>query len=702
MADREEITQSDDQHSGDDAPRLPDPEVALRNAHAHAVAELESQRKQSGQLSTGINRDVGESILQAGVLALSASGLDEPRQFVVAAPPGTGKTSHAIALMAATIRTADNNPSKSIGCLFVVDQIMKADDMFRQINALLPGQVAVWSSDHDVDCRKPTKLWVRPEQRFHVDELEQHPIVVVTQAFIRGPRGHKARGVVRGEHKVPRALTIFDEQTKEVEVYDIRLSQAIKVKEELEKDERWAPVVKVTMQPLLDFMWRKAKQTGNAIETPLDDPEGWRAAREQLEWFVSEAAEDLVRSNSREISGVDEVFGFGAQLHNNCAFIFRHGGGENGTNFMAYVPVPTPETNSVLLDATADIDGVSTLCSWRTPVSVPSVRYDNLHIIHAEPYTRENLTDFFRSERNRRNYARHATKLITDIMPAGARGLVVCKKTLVDHRHLPAWRTDDPRFSDIDEFVTKYGWDLEGRHLAVTWWAGHGIGANDWKNSDFVFQLGEYILPRRTLIAMVQGFHKAKATTGVLAASRTANTRAPEVDIAREGHLLRFMKQMGMRGRARAFDQQGLCGRQVLVLTCDFTRLLINAHKLFPGATLSKWGRTQERFATLTQPEKLLEVLTDLDVSESISGDEMARRLGAERWRAVSTNALTETVRKALANIGWSYVPGRGPKAVSMFVKDAVGALTPLAWNEGLHWSRYDTMEYYKCLRKQS
>jgi hypothetical protein len=65
--------------------------------------------------------------------------------------------------MAATIRTADDEPSKPFGCVFVVDQIMKADDMFRQINALLRRQVAVWSSDHDVDCRKPTKLWIPSE-----------------------------------------------------------------------------------------------------------------------------------------------------------------------------------------------------------------------------------------------------------------------------------------------------------------------------------------------------------------------------------------------------------------------------------------------------------------------------------------------------------------------------------------------------------
>jgi len=103
----------------------------LRAAHTEAVGEIERIRHQPGQLTTGINEEVGRSILEAGVRALAdVPDNAEPKQFVVAAPPGTGKTSHAIALMAAAVRIADkNNVSKPYGCLFVVDQIRKADDM---------------------------------------------------------------------------------------------------------------------------------------------------------------------------------------------------------------------------------------------------------------------------------------------------------------------------------------------------------------------------------------------------------------------------------------------------------------------------------------------------------------------------------------------------------------------------------------------
>jgi hypothetical protein len=628
------------------APVTPPPSLTqdrspLAEAHAAAVDQIERQRGQAGQLSTGINGDVGDSILTAGKLALqwqhgfqnAETDVSEmPQQFVVAAPPGTGKTSHAIALMAASVSTADNDLSKPFGCVFVVDQIMKAEDMYRQISALLPGEVAVWTSDHDVACQQPIKI-KPPTKRFRVDDLQHHAVAIVTQAFYRGPRGEKARSVVRDGLSVPRALTIFDEQAKEVEVFDIKLSQALAVMEAGEKDTDWAPTLKLKMKPLLEFMWKKANEEGPSLETPTHDPYEWQVACRELEWFNTDTADQFVRSYGREVKDLEAVFGFAAQMANNCAFISRRGGGESGTNFVAYVPVPTPTRSSVLLDATADIDGVTALCPWRKHVAVPEVRYDNLHIVHAVPYSQANLADLFRADGDRRRYAEHAKQLIHEIMPPGACGLVVCKKSLVDHHLLPDWPPGDACFSDPESFVTNYGWDVDGRRLAVTYWGGHGIGANDWRDAEYVFLFGEHFLPRRTLIATVQGLQMAKASEGILASLGTANARSPELGLIERGHLLRLMKQMAVRGRARRFDRHGMCGKQVLVLTCDLERLIVHADELFPGATVSKWGRTPDYFEGLSQPEQLLEILSDpWPTNGSTTGDHIAKLLGcAER-----------------------------------------------------------------------
>jgi hypothetical protein len=212
----------------------------------------------------------------------------------------------------------------------------------------------------------------------------------------------------------------------------------------------------------------------------------------------------------------------------------------------------------------------------------------------------------------------------------------------------------------------------------------HGIGANDWKEAEFVFQFGEHILPRRTVLALVQGLRGDKATEGMLALTKSVNSNPKDVQLATEGHLLRHMKQMGMRGRARSFDPLGICDEQVLVLTCEFDRLLIHADQLFPGATLSKWGRTKEQFESLTQPQMLLEILTDPDTPDRISGDEIAQRMGVQKWGAVSTNAMTPKVKRALPNIGWVYETKLGPGGGSWFIKIGNCALKPSFWKTQL------------------
>jgi hypothetical protein len=78
-----------------------------------------------------------------------------------------------------------------------------------------------------------------------------------------------------------------------------------------------------------------------------------------------------------------------------------------------------------------------------------------------------------------------------------------------------------------------------------------------------------------------------------------------------------------MRGRSRKFDSDGVCGKQVLVLTCDFERLIVNADRLFPGAMLSK-SRPKSGRKKLTQHDQLLELLTDPDAPDELPADDIA------------------------------------------------------------------------------
>jgi hypothetical protein len=192
-----------------------------------------------------------------------------------------------------------------------------------------------------------------------------------------------------------------------------------------------------------------------------------------------------------------------------------------------------------------------------------------------------------------------------------------------------------------------------------------------------VFEFGEHFLPIRTMFATVQGLRGHKATMGMLWKTKSTNVIPNEVHLATEGHLLRFMKQLGMRGRARKFDSNGVCGKQVLVLTCDFERLLVHADQLFPDTTLSKWRGTHQR-KKLSQPEKLMEILTEPDAPDSIDGNDIAKRMGVETWGALSTNVMTPNIKeRVLPNLGWTYETKRGPGGGSRFIKTGNAALKP-------------------------
>jgi hypothetical protein len=283
--------------------------------------------------------------------------------------------------------------------------------------------------------------------------------------------------------------------------------------------------------------------------------------------------------------------------------------------------ITTPGT--LLLDATADIDGVSQLCPWREHSKVPQASYGNLKVLHVPPFTRARLHKFFKLPKNRRDYTAWMVETIKEHMVPGQRGLVVCKQNLIDEENVPRWAEADQHNGDDDSV---YYWNVEGRRLCAVNW-GRGIGSNAWKEADVVFLFDEYYLPRRTVIARAQGYRKHKAIEGALRSMHTLNAKAAAVDILQEGHLLRFTKHMALRGRGRRYDEHGACEPQKVVCSGDFRRLIANADRLFPGAKI-----------------------------ESVNTRQMNKP-----WGSVGKNVLKlEAVQQGLRNLGLVYRGGRG------------------------------------------
>jgi hypothetical protein len=354
---------------------------------------------------------------------------------------------------------------------------------------------------------------------------------------------------------------------------------------------------------------------------------------------------------------IDNVFGFAKAMVQDCAFIASGG---RGPHFVGYEPNHAIVPGMVLLDATADIDGITSLCRWRKHVDVPRPRYDNLTIVHVTSCTGEPLGRHFDSAKNRIAYVKWMKRVIREQMEAGQFGLVVCKKKLIDHHDVPDWPHDAEGFKNQSTYMTDYGWDVEGRHLSITYWGGPGVGSNVWRDAQIVFLFGEHFLPRRTVIGGTQGLLLAPTTSGPIASMNAANANSEEVTTIDVGHLLRWTKQLAMRGCARLFDEHGICAPQKLVLTGDYERLLLHKHALFPGAKLLAARDPNHDLSRYTHRQALLELLSEPGLPEQLSAKQVAERLGVV-WGDISGKVINEQTQVMLKALGWTYVSRKGP-----------------------------------------
>jgi hypothetical protein len=644
---------------------------ALRAMYDAVIEEINSARG-SQQLTNAFYSKVGGAIFDACHSALehsaaSQEGVKVPlRLHVVSAPMGTGKTSFAVAFITALVRISENAPGTPRGCVFLVEQMTKADEMYRELSALLPGRVAVWTTDHSVTCTKPTKV-LSPAARFHVDELENYAVAIVTHAFYKGSRGHKARNVFHDGVSVPRALTVIDEQPDDVEIFDVTCAAATAVLEAVQQDVENGKAVEPYVHTLVKFMADKALGSGS-LEKPSDDATTWSGVASGLEWFNTSAAREYVKNHSASIQGLEAVFGFARAMASGYAFIARYSG--DAPHFVGYQNNLTLLPGMVLLDATADIDGITQLCPWRSHTKVPQASYANLSIVHVKSCTTQRLSKVLKLASNRHRYVDWMLKTILAQTEPAQRALVVCTKSLFDNQNVPNWPERDERFQRPDAYIREYGWDLEGRKLCATHWGGFGIGANTWQDAEVVFLFDEFFVPRRVTIARAQGLVTAKATEGALGHMKALNSKSPQVDALYDGHLLRWTKQMALRGKGRHFDEHGVCGHQKLVCTGDYERLVANAEQLFPGASITRIGDTANTYA-----EKFLALLSRPGLPDCLTPKCIGEQIGTP-WSAWGKNVLKRSKTQAcMKALGWRYVPERG-RGGGKFLRDTVARLT--------------------------
>jgi hypothetical protein len=438
-----------------------------------------------------------------------------------------------------------------------------------------------------------------------------------------------------------------DERPEEVNQFEVLLSEAERVREDLQAKH---PELKEHLDALLSCMEPYGYKAINHLYRPTVDF-GSKALAEKLAWFATNDAADIAKSNAAEIPGIEKLFGYAKALTVGCAFVVP----SDMLRFVGYQRKLKLRPGMLLLDATADIDGVSHIVPWREHIEVPKARYDNLEIIHVRQHTKKRLSGYLKTAGNQRAYVKWVVETIREHMVPGERGLVVCKKALVDAERIPLWPEGDLRYKTPATYTEEFGWDLDGRKLSVIHW-GTGIGSNNWQDADVVFLFDEFFIPRRTALATVQGLREHRADEGDLATMNTLNSKARGVDVIAEGHRLRWTKQLALRGRGRSYDEHGVCGKQRLVVSSDLKSFMANAGKLFPGAKITTVGVNAQGDQWVA---KVIDQLSKYD-AEILNTKHLGQLLG-KPWRELSSNVLRQpNFKDALETLGWRYVPGRG------------------------------------------
>jgi hypothetical protein len=634
-------------------PALPD-RTELRVLYDDAINEIIASWD-SKLLTTEFYTQTKDAIFDAGCLALADTATDTRRVHTVAAPPGGGKTTFSHAFVIAFTRYAEKHPDALYGAVFVVDTVKKANIVYSDLNKHLPGKVAIWTTDHDASSNKePQFLDEEPAAKYRRKDLPNYPVIVVTHKAYLGPQGHYARDVVRNDANGVRALTVVDEKPEEVPVVQIELSEALKAVKDLmdkypEADEQ--KKIKDKLDPLLRLMEEHNHKEPNKLFRPRIELDA-DALTKELTWFNTKEAKHLAKSS--DIDGIDRLFDIGSTLTTGHAWAATEG---VTPYFFGYQDnrIIKHTAGVILLDATADIDGVTSVVpEGRTKSQTPTARYYNLEIIHVAPPTKTKLVKYLEDADNAHAYVDWMVSVIKEHMVPGEKALVVCKKTLIKQQRVPNWPERDPRFAEKKVFTQDYGWDLEGRKLCVINW-GAGIGRNDWQDADVVF-LFDAFYPRRGIsIARTQGYRGEQAHQGDLGSMRSLHSRAYGVDLIHDGQTNAWNKQMALRGRARQYDENGVCGKQRLIVGCDLKQFMLKVKKLFPGAKVN----TEEVGSdNNTLAARILGLLSTTE-ARCVTAKELSIVIGRP-WREVSRDVLTPFFRECIAVLGWKYIPVPG------------------------------------------
>lgn len=498
----------------------------------------------------------------------------------VALGTGTGKSTSTYAYLAqAYLKEPDFTGA------FVVPTIEMAIEAQNSIESLSgEGTTTLYSSlhkDKGVDrARAYDKLGYIPERLVNKSELRRSRIVIVTHAqLVRELKYGVDEGTLFYLGK-PRDVVFIDEHPDLVDVVACTPKNIQVLYDALVRENHahpWLPILSNLSYRMNKLQQGDGPQYQPAHLMSLEEAEVFVPESTALLWELTDL-ELSDRLRHIEMERYSNVVEFCRAAGKGCAFYSR---GE-ATFFSYRLHFPSTYPGFVLLDATSDLIGLALLHPKVQAVEVPQVRYDNLDTYTMSlPARLRKKRDVIAKKTLGQEYAKYIRDYVITNTSLGAEVLVVVWKDILTQELIDT--SDDPTRP----------LDWEGRRVNTQNW-GAGIGLKKYKHKTHVFLFGEYFPLTSANIGVTQAWLQQPLSDRVLqlAVSRRANgdTYLPRGVYGETciGHVLRWVKQLAMRGTAREIDEYGVCKPMKLFTTMDLTLLMANMGRLFPGAPMPK------------------------------------------------------------------------------------------------------------------
>ena len=406
----------------------------------NVVAKIDAKR--NGLLSGILYKQMQELVFETAYAALldTATPPAQPRMHVLSALPGTGKSTFSNSFAAAIVACGGS-------VLFVVEQMETVDQRYRDLNEILPGQVACWSTDHRKGNRSPSKV-KNPAAQFDKSELRRYPVAVCTHEGYKKDEASLFRNWKHGE----RTFIIIDEMVKEVTQYAVDIEAVARAMKLANQDEDAPPEALTALDKLHSFLVARTQQ-----RTPIDTL-GDQAVQElvtTIAWFTTVEAERY--AEGKEV--LPSVFGFAKCLSRGWAFICTDGG---VTTLIGY------DNNLPIMHGTLQLDGTAAICGVkqldlddRVVLQGPLVSFGGMRTVIEKPPTRMHLVKYLSNADNLLTYRNWMIEVIKRHAQPGQKVLVVCKKALTGPeglKYFPAWEHSDRRWRDAN-YTTAFGYD---------------------------------------------------------------------------------------------------------------------------------------------------------------------------------------------------------------------------------------------------